>query len=1185
MKKILLLIYILIFGLLTTSNQVNSQIIPDFLVNEQFSINGSDQSSPSLDGDGCENYVITWQDKRNGSNFDIYAQIFMNNDTVQLPNFKVNDDEINAKQENPAVAVASDMSFIIVWEDNRNNSRDIYAQRYSNDGIAIGNNFKVNDDQGYNDQNNACVSIDSCGNFVIAWMDRRYDNNRDIFCQRYSSDGTPLGNNVKVNDDTGNAYQLWPTISCDNNGDFIVIWSDTRNNDWRDIYAQRYSANGIAIGNNFQVNTDTEGTNHILADIARDGDGNYIVVWEDNRNGYFDIYAQRFLRDGTTVGDNFKINENSTNISHEDPSVSSDFAGNFTVCWEDNRNDYDDVYARRFSNDGNPVSGDFKVNTDPTSKKQIQTDIKVDNNGNFIICWEDHRFGFFGEIYSQSFSNDGTPINDNIKVNDDQLSGNQQWPAIACYTDGSFIIAWVDGRSQGRDIYAQRYTSAGVKIGENIKVNDDDIDNYTLSPSVDISPDGNFIITWADYREAEIFNIYAQRFSNDGTPLGNNFRVNFLSATLNYNPVVACKPNGGFIICWGDSDEGGKDELISYQKQIDKLYNSDSIYLAPNIWAQIFLSDGTPLGENFIVNDDLGMAAQLCPDISVDGNGNFVIAWVDWRNDAGEIFLQRYLGDGTPIGSNFLSENPLYSGFQNLPSIAYGASGNFTLAWLDYRNEKTDIFCRQFSSDGNPLGNSFQVNNNIEDDMLSYPCISIGENDNFIISWTDNRNETKDIYAQKYLSNGQAFKDNYRISNISAGEQNNCEVILSDNKAYAAWDDNRNEQTGFDIWANVMDWGSFVQEITLVEGYQFVSSNIDPVEPDMLDVLDEILDDNLSFVRNTSGQTLQKIGPNWINGIGDWIVDEGYLIKMFAEDSFTINGTLVDPSTPITVEAGFQFVSYFPENSMDALIAFETILNNDLDYIRNSQGQTLRKIGPVWVNGIGDCQPSEGYLVKMFADGEIIYPVSAKSSGKSKLNPTYFTFEGGNAADLVFTIYVDGLEIGDEVAAYDGDRIVGSVKINSTNTFDNELPVFSTLINGKGYEAGNPITLKVWSENNIVSADFTMESIYDSYVSDVYPEGDGKYSIVNITKEKIENKEETIFVYPNPSKGIFNISCEGIKGDIQINVFDLRGKEYYNFELKEVTSTQLDLTDLPAGVYFVNLSGKDFKYVKKIIIQ
>jgi uncharacterized protein (TIGR02145 family) len=613
-----------------------------------------------------------------------------------------------------------------------------------------------------------------------------------------------------------------------------------------------------------------------------------------------------------------------------------------------------------------------------------------------------------------------------------------------------------------------------------------------------------------------------------------------------------------------------------------------------------------------------------------------------------------------------------------------------------------------------------------------------------------------------------------------------------------------------------------IQNYDLVSGFQFVSSRLIPENPDMLVVVEEILNENLVFIRNSQGQTLRKIGPNWVNGIGDWDIDEGYLVKMNADDSFSIEGDAIDPATPIPLTTGFKFVSYFPETPIDALDAFETIIGDNLEFIRNSQGQTLRKIGPNWVNGLGDCQPGEGYLVKMYADDILIYPTSftcgdpftdprdeqiystvqigdqcwmaenlnigemingfeemtnnsviekycydnntancdeygglyqwnemmqytttpgvqgicpadwhiptddewkilegtvdsqypvgdpiwnntgyrgydaglnlksitgwnsggngsglydfgalpagfrypsgdfytlgyygyfwsssqdytrtawyrlldydydvvhritySKDYGfsvrclkdyskihtdvqnpfdnlsiqdknhayelsdqKTKSNETiHFVFKGGNPAEAVYTIYIEGLEIGDEVAAYDGNKMIGSLKINSQNAFENELPVFSTLINGEGYEKGNPIILKVWSENNIIPADFTMEPIYDSYVSEVYPNEDGEYSIVNITKGSIENAEETISIYPNPSKGIFNISLKGIKGNISIKVFDLRGKEYSNFELSGYISTQLDLRELPAGVYFISFSGEDFSEVRKIVIQ
>jgi hypothetical protein len=270
------------------------------------------------------------------------------------------------------------------------------------------------------------------------------------------------------------------------------------------------------------------------------------------------------------------------------------------------------------------------------------------------------------------------------------------------------------------------------------------------------------------------------------------------------------------------------------------------------------------------------------------------------------------------------------------------------------------------------------------------------------------------VYANAYLVNSIIFdnpgmySDDINLDFGGSAEINYCDLTMPGG---ATGNNNINENPQFVNAANfdfqlmetspcidagdpfspldpdgtIADMGAFyfnqsqaTQQITLSSGYSFVSSRIIPENPNMLIVLADVLNENLDFIRNSQGEVLRKIGPNWINGIGDWVIDEGYLVKMFANDSFIIEGNLVDPATPIPVATGFQFVSYFPETPMDALIAYETIIGVDLDFVRNSQGQTIRKIGPNWVNGIGDCNSGEGYLVKMFTDGEIIYPSASK---------------------------------------------------------------------------------------------------------------------------------------------------------------------------------------------------------------
>ncbi len=173
-----------------------------------------------------------------------------------------------------------------------------------------------------------------------------------------------------------------------------------------------------------------------------------------------------------------------------------------------------------------------------------------------------------------------------------------------------------------------------------------------------------------------------------------------------------------------------------------------------------------------------------------------------------------------------------------------------------------------------------------------------------------------------------------------------------------------------------------LQTYPLKTGYQFVSSRLIQENPDMLVVLENNLNDNLGFVRNTAGLTLTKIGSNWVNNIGDWVITEGYLFKMNNDDELIVTGQPVDPQTPINLTEGYQMISYLQQQPNNALQLFEGVLVN-IDFVRNTEGAVLRKIGPEWINSIGDIQPGEALLVKMHENDVLIYPAIFKTCGDS----------------------------------------------------------------------------------------------------------------------------------------------------------------------------------------------------------
>ena len=368
-------------------------------------------------------------------------------------------------------------------------------------------------------------------------------------------------------------------------------------------------------------------------------------------------------------------------------------------------------------------------------------------------------------------------------------------------------------------------------------------------------------------------------------------------------------------------------------------------------------------------------------------------------------------------------------------------------------------------------------------------------------------------------------------------------------------------------------------------GFQFVSSNFEPAIPDMEEVVQEIISDDLLYIRNSEGSMLRKIGPVWVNGIGDWIGTEGYLIKTNIAGQFTVEGTLIPQDTPIELFTGFQFISYLPADEIDALEAFSSIIGDDLIYVRNSEGSMLRKIGPVWVNGIDNCIPTEGYLIKMSGDATLIFSGGEKAESITKILAEHFSFEGGNAADPVYTIYVEGLNIGDEIAAFDGETMLGATRINSQNIFNNELAVFSTTYKGNGYKAGNSIVLKVWdfSTQTIDLVDFTMlDSYNEAYNETVYPSEDGLYSVVSITKTSTEDFEEATSIFPNPATD--KITIQSSYEINKIVIINCVGQVIYE---ESHNSNMIDIKtgNFTPGIYIIQIENNDERINKKVMIK
>lgn len=163
----------------------------------------------------------------------------------------------------------------------------------------LGQEFQINSYTS-GDQIGAAIATDSTGNFVVVWWSRNQDgSDASVYGRRYDSDGSPLGDEFRINTYTA-GLQAAPRIAMAPDGDFVVVWgSQGQDGTSSSVYGQRYSNNGSPLGNEFQVNSYTPDSQH-SASVAVAPDGSFVVVWASFPNQDGDatgIFAQRFGAD------------------------------------------------------------------------------------------------------------------------------------------------------------------------------------------------------------------------------------------------------------------------------------------------------------------------------------------------------------------------------------------------------------------------------------------------------------------------------------------------------------------------------------------------------------------------------------------------------------------------------------------------------------------------------------------------------------------------------------------------------------------------------------------------------------------------------------------------------------------------------------------------------------------------
>ncbi|MFC1852363.1 hypothetical protein ACFL27_19370 [candidate division CSSED10-310 bacterium] len=384
----------------------------------------------------------------------------------------------------------------------------------------------------------------------------------------------------------------------------------------------------------FQVNSYTTEWQE-NASVFINNTGDFVVVWQ-SRGSYgtdYDpsspvftddsIQGQRYASDGSFLGSQFQINTYTT--GHQtDPETSCDNAGNFVVVWQTWGSNYGDVnglavQGQRFASNGDFLDSQFQINT-YTTGNQWNPAINVNATGDFVVVWQsvgsDQSDTNLASIQAQRYSSTGGIVGSQFQVNT-YTTGNQYAPEVCVKSDGDFVVVWQSyGSNYGDTSYwsvqGQRFSSSGAFLGSQFQLN-----SYTTlyqeEPSVGVDVNGTYTMVWhslgSDTQTTE--SVQARRMSSTGSFLGSQFQVSAYSH-WGYHASISVENDGDFVVVWQSfgSDFGDTDHCIQGQR---------------------FSSTGSFLGTQFLVNT-YGYDTQESPDVNVNDNGDFVVAWESYTS-------------------------------------------------------------------------------------------------------------------------------------------------------------------------------------------------------------------------------------------------------------------------------------------------------------------------------------------------------------------------------------------------------------------------------------------------------------------------------------------------------------------------------------------------------------------------
>ena len=372
------------------------------------------QYYPQVVGDGENGIIVIWIDLRTEMGWNLYAQRIDCSGKMKWQADGVAVCHEEGTQRIPYIVWSRDKA-IVVWQDKQS---QYYAQAINRSGeILYQSGVLVTK---HVSASNPALLNDGEGGVLIIWSSTHGGSN-NLYLQRLDADGEPMWQADGVplfpaeQFKTGVDGPYWSNFVSDNNGGFYITWSELTD-DGRHITAHRFDRSGKPIWRSPTVVAAFSG-NQVFPFAASDGQGGLLVVWQeyDQRNFISDnIYVQRIDSDGRIRWTENGMTICDAPILEQSISFIDDGRGGIVAVWQDDRDIYPDLYAQRISADG---KAQWEVNGSPICAAGGHQTLPVltrSGKDQFFVAWVDYREDYSFEshkaIYAQQINLNGETL-------------------------------------------------------------------------------------------------------------------------------------------------------------------------------------------------------------------------------------------------------------------------------------------------------------------------------------------------------------------------------------------------------------------------------------------------------------------------------------------------------------------------------------------------------------------------------------------------------------------------------------------------------------------------------------------------------------------------------------------------------------------------------------------------------